>query len=132
MHEAAHGVLDAGSSYAKGDLRGVLTAGVTIIKELTNTPERREIYRRTMTSPADVIQLSGCKDYQTSADTMEGVSIPQTLTFVVFLSCGRDGLMIGTTNWGDELGLSAGSSDATTAELQVFVVQFEGVVGSAI
>jgi hypothetical protein len=45
-----------------------------LVKGIANTPERRQNYRRTMTSPADVIQLSGCKDYQTSADAIEGVN----------------------------------------------------------
>ena len=73
LREAAHGILDAKTSYSRGDLNGVLKAGVELVKDFTNTPEKRETFRRTMTSPADVIQLSGCKDYQTSADTMEGV-----------------------------------------------------------
>lgn len=59
-----------------------------------------------MTSPADVIQLNGCKDHQTSADTMEGVPCSYT-----------DVLMIGTTYRGDELGFSTGAFTATTAEL---------------
>ena len=76
LHDAAHGILDAGTAYARGNLQGVLTAGIELVKEITTTPEKRQNYRKTMTSPADVIQLSGCKDYQTSADTMEGVHHP--------------------------------------------------------
>jgi hypothetical protein len=105
LREAAHGVLDARTSYARGDVNGVLKAGVALVKDLANTPEKRETFRRTMTSPADVIQLSGCKDYQTSADTMEGVRL-----CVVWL-------MIGTTYRGDELGIPTGSFKATAAEL---------------
>ena len=73
LHEAGHGLLGAGMAYMQGDVRGVLTAGTSLFKMLTTSQENLEDVRRTKTSPADVIQLSGCKNYQTSADTMEGV-----------------------------------------------------------
>lgn len=119
LHEAAHEVLDAGTSYARGDLGGLLMAGVTLVKELTNTPEKRELHRRTMTSPADVVQLSGCKDYQTSADTMEGVStIGFKFPFEHSFVCKPVlRLMVGTTDRGNELGLSASSPSGTATEL---------------
>jgi hypothetical protein len=58
-----------------------------------------------MTSLADVIQFSGRKDYQTSADAMEGVTIV------------RVSLTKGTTYRGNELGISAGTFTPTAAEL---------------
>ena len=78
LHDAAHGIINAGTAYARGNLQGVLTAGIELVKEVTSTPQKRQNYRKTMTSPSDVIQLSGCKDYQTSADTMEGVKSTET------------------------------------------------------
>ena len=73
LHEAARGLLGAGMAYEQRDIPGLLTVGTTLIKQLTATEEKRKQYRKTKTSPADVVQLSGCKDYQNSADTMEGV-----------------------------------------------------------
>lgn len=107
LREAAHGLLDVQTSYAKGDIQGLLTAGITLVKDITTTPEKLQTFRRTMTSPADVIQFSGCKDYQTSADAMEGVTIVQI------------SLNKGTTYRSNELGISAGPSTSTAAELQV-------------
>lgn len=75
LHKAAHGVLGVGRAYSRGDVQGLLTSGISLVKELITTDDEREIYRRSKASSADVIQLSGCKDYQTSTDTMEGVSI---------------------------------------------------------
>jgi metacaspase-1 len=75
LHKAAHGVVGAGIAYSRGDVQGLLASGISLVKELTTTQDEREIYRRSKASSADVIQLSGCKDYQTSADTMEGVCI---------------------------------------------------------
>ena len=73
LHEAGHGLLDALNAYKQHDLNHVLLDGASIVKTFTRTEQSREESRRTRTSPADVIQLSGCKNYQTSADTFEGV-----------------------------------------------------------
>lgn len=73
MHEAGRGFLDAAQSYQQGDLKKVFEDGASIIKSFTRTHEKRDEIRKTRTSPADVIQLSGCKNYQTSADAVEGV-----------------------------------------------------------
>jgi metacaspase-1 len=73
LHEAGRGLLDAVKSFSKGDFIRVITAGVSIVKSITREPETREYIRQTKTSPADVIQLSGCKNYQTSSDTVEAV-----------------------------------------------------------
>lgn len=73
LHEAGHGLLDAYQSYQSGQITQVLADGASIVKAFTRTKEDRERIRVTRTSPADVIQMSGCKNYQTSADTVEGV-----------------------------------------------------------
>jgi metacaspase-1 len=76
IHDAGHGLLDAGLAYARGDVRGVISAGTSLLRRFTRTKEEREKSRIAKTSPADVIQFSGCKDYQTAADTSEAVFPP--------------------------------------------------------
>jgi len=66
--------LNAGVSYARGDIEGLISAGLTLFNKVTKGKEAREISRRTKSSPADVIQFSGCKDYQKAADTVAAVS----------------------------------------------------------
>ena len=68
LREAGHNVLDAAKAYSRGDLTRVIADGTSIIKSLTRDNESRERIRQTKTSPADVIQLSGSKSYETSAD----------------------------------------------------------------
>jgi metacaspase-1 len=75
MHEAAKGLLNAGVSYARGDVDGLLSAGMLLFNKVTRGKEAREKTRLTKSSPADVIQLSGCKDYQKSADTVAAVRL---------------------------------------------------------
>lgn len=75
LRDAGHGILDATKSYANGDVRGVIQAGTSLIRMFTRTDESRERTRRAKTSPADVIQLGGCKDYQKSSDTTEAVCL---------------------------------------------------------
>jgi metacaspase-1 len=65
--------LDAAKSYSQGDLSTALVDGTSIVKILTRSKETREKIRQTRTSPADVIQMSGSKNYETSADAFEGV-----------------------------------------------------------
>ncbi|KAK9454931.1 Metacaspase-1A [Dipodascopsis uninucleata] len=70
--EAGMGLLSAFSSYTQGNLGGAISSVGGIIKSFTNRNSgATEMTRRTKTSPADVISLSGCKDSQTSADTQE-------------------------------------------------------------
>jgi metacaspase-1 len=61
--------MDAGVSYARGDSRGLLSTGVSLFCKMTRGKKAREKSRRTKSSPADVIQLSGCKDYEKAKDT---------------------------------------------------------------
>jgi len=70
--EAGQGVLSAVSSYARGDMGGVMSSGMKLFKTATGSTQKAEKYAKaTRTSPADVISWSGCKDSQTSADTQE-------------------------------------------------------------
>ncbi|THV07391.1 hypothetical protein K435DRAFT_772718 [Dendrothele bispora CBS 962.96] len=70
--EAGQGLLSAVSSYARGDMGGVFNSAKGLFKTVTGSNKQAtEVTRRTKTSPADVIQWSGCKDSQTSADTQE-------------------------------------------------------------
>lgn len=75
IRDAAKGILNAGISYSRGDIGGIVSAGLTLFNKATRGKEAREISRRTKSSPADVIQFSGCKDYEKAADTVaDGVA----------------------------------------------------------
>ncbi|KAG6813410.1 Ca(2+)-dependent cysteine protease [Tricholoma furcatifolium] len=70
--EAGQGLLSAVTSYARGDMSGVLQSAMGLVKTVTGGAQKAErIARATKTSPADCISWSGCKDSQTSADTQE-------------------------------------------------------------
>jgi hypothetical protein len=69
--EAGQGLLSAISSYARGDIGGVLGAGMDFFKKATTGQDAVERAKRTKTSPADVIMWSGSKDTQTSQDAVE-------------------------------------------------------------
>ena len=72
LAEAGQGLLSAGLSYARGDIGGMIKGLVGILKTATGGQKKADEYaRQTRTSPADVISWSGCKDSQTSADTVE-------------------------------------------------------------
>lgn len=75
LAEAGQGLLGAGLSYLRGDISGVMKTGQALFKKITAGQGATEKARRTKTSPADVIQFSGCKDNQTSADAFEQVSL---------------------------------------------------------
>jgi len=76
LAEAGQGLLQSGMAYMNGDTKGALTGLVSLIKQAAGTNKKAEEYaKQTRTSPADAISWSGCKDNQTSADTVEaGVS----------------------------------------------------------
>lgn len=66
------GLMGMASSYAKKDMGGLLKGGMGILRAATGGAQKAgEKARKTKTSPADVISWSGCKDSQTSADTVE-------------------------------------------------------------
>lgn len=72
LAEAGQGLLGAGLSYARGDMGGVMKGLGGLLKTATGSNKKADAYaRQTRTSSADVISWSGCKDSQTSADTVE-------------------------------------------------------------
>ncbi|EPS39180.1 hypothetical protein H072_7073 [Dactylellina haptotyla CBS 200.50] len=70
--EAASGLLGALAAYGKKDMMGVASSLGGFLKKATTGSSANDVSKRTKTSPADVIQWSGSKDVQTSADTVEG------------------------------------------------------------
>ncbi|KZT42184.1 peptidase C14 [Sistotremastrum suecicum HHB10207 ss-3] len=69
---AGQDILGAGMAYMRGDMSGVFKGVTSLFKTATGNNAKAEQYARaTRTSPADVISWSGCKDSQTSADTVE-------------------------------------------------------------
>lgn len=80
--EAGQGLLSAVTSYARGDMGGVLKSALGLYKTAGGSTQKAEKYARaTKTSPADVISWSGCKDSQTSADTQEGGQATGAMSF---------------------------------------------------
>jgi len=71
LKESGSGLLKAFDAYSKKDAGGILSAGLGIIKTATIGKRADKHAKETRTSPADVIQWSGSKDEQTSADTTE-------------------------------------------------------------
>lgn len=64
--EAAQGLFQAISSYAKGDMGGVASSIFGLAKSAYNGDDAYKKTVATRTSPADVIMWSGSKDDQTS------------------------------------------------------------------
>ena len=90
LAEAAQGLLQSGMAYMNGDTKGALTGLVSLFKQAAGTNKEAEEYaKRTRTSPADVISWSGCKDNQTSADTVEAGENTGAMSFVSIALCLR-------------------------------------------
>lgn len=70
------GYVNAGHSKARRDIQSIITVGTTLFNK---TKDAREKARRKDSSPADVVLLSGCKDYKKAVDT---VTSAVTLYFV--------------------------------------------------
>ncbi|POS84611.1 p20 subunit of caspase, partial [Erysiphe pulchra] len=66
--EASMGLLGAFVSYTQGDLVGVASNLIGLLRRATTGEHAHEKTKATKTSPADVIMWSGSKDDQTSAD----------------------------------------------------------------
>jgi len=80
--EAGQGLFSAATSYMKGDMGGVMSGMSSVFKSATGSGKKADEYsRQTRTSPADVISWSGCKDSQTSADTVEAGSATGAMSF---------------------------------------------------
>jgi len=70
--EIGQGLMGMVSSYAKKDMGGLLKGGLGILRAAGGGSQKADEYtKKTKTSAADVISFSGCKDSQTSADTVE-------------------------------------------------------------
>lgn len=69
--DAGQGLLSAASSYARGDMGGVMQSVTGFVRTATTGRSAQARARQTKTSPADAISWSGCKDSQTSADAVE-------------------------------------------------------------
>jgi len=118
LAEAGQGLLGAVSSYAKGDISGVINAGTSLFKKITTGKGAQERARQTKTSPADVIQFSGCKDNQTSADAVEAVSFLIQFLWTMLTQ------LLGTSDRGHELGFQRGVVTSTSTELSFVVGQY--------
>uniref|UniRef100_A0A060T8P4 Metacaspase-1 n=1 Tax=Blastobotrys adeninivorans TaxID=409370 RepID=A0A060T8P4_BLAAD len=68
LKDAGTGALSALNSYAQGNIGGVFKTVSGLVKKATVGNRAEQITRQTRTSPADVIQIAGCRDDQTSAD----------------------------------------------------------------
>ena len=66
--EAGQGLLGAITSYARGDMSGVVGTTVDFFKKATRGSDAYNKTMQTKTSPADVIMWSGSRDDQTSQD----------------------------------------------------------------
>ncbi|KAF9267795.1 hypothetical protein L218DRAFT_954986 [Marasmius fiardii PR-910] len=80
--EAGQGLLSAVTSYARGDMGGVMSSAMGLFKTATGQNQKaQKRARETKTSPADCISWSGCKDSQTSADTVEAGSATGAMSY---------------------------------------------------
>jgi hypothetical protein len=79
--EAGMGLFSALQAYSRGDISSVTSSALGIAKRITAGKSADEKAMRTKTSPADVIQWSGSKDNQTSADATEGGQATGAMSF---------------------------------------------------
>ncbi|KAF3911880.1 Metacaspase-1A [Arthrobotrys entomopaga] len=89
--EAASGLLGALSAYGKKDMMGVASSLGGFLKKATSGNSAHEVSKRTKTSPADVIQWSGSKDVQTSADTVEGGEATGAMSYAFINALKKNG-----------------------------------------
>ena len=76
VRETAKSLFNAGVSYARGDMDAIVSVGLQLFNKVTKGKEAKEKSLRTKSSEADVIQFSGCKDYEKAADTFAAVISP--------------------------------------------------------
>lgn len=70
--DAGKGLLEAGLAYAaSGNREAALSSIMELGQQLFKTRKVEDTNREELSSPADVIMFSGCKDDQTSADAQE-------------------------------------------------------------
>src|SRR5258708_37377897 len=71
LAEAGQGLLSTGMTFLKGDKKGAMKGLIDVVKTTAKKNSAAGNAKHTRTSPADAISWSGCKDNQTSADTVE-------------------------------------------------------------
>jgi len=86
LMEAGQGLLGAASSYARGDIGGVVQSVAGFVRGATAGRSAQQRSRQIKTSPADVISWSGCKDSQTSADAVEGGVATGAMSYAFILA----------------------------------------------
>ncbi|EWC45522.1 metacaspase-1A [Drechslerella stenobrocha 248] len=89
--EAANGLLGAFAAYNKDGLSGMASTLGGFIKKAKNSSSADTISKRTKTSPADVVQWSGSKDVQTSADTVEGGEATGAMSYAFINALKKNG-----------------------------------------
>lgn len=67
--EGAQGLMGAVSAYTQGDIGTAFKSVGGFLKKATTGRQAEQKSRQLKFSPADVVQISGCKDSQTSADS---------------------------------------------------------------
>lgn len=83
LAEAGQGLLTSGVAYLRGDKKAALSGIIGLVKSAAGSNSKAdEKTKQTRTSPADVISWSGCKDDQTSADTVEAGKSTGAMSFV--------------------------------------------------
>ncbi|KAF8340614.1 peptidase C14, caspase domain-containing protein [Cantharellus anzutake] len=87
LAEAGQGLLNTGLTYLKGDKKGALKGLFNVVKTAAGKNNAAaEHAKQTRTSPADAISWSGCKDSQTSADTVEAGQSTGAMSYA-FIKC---------------------------------------------
>ncbi|KAJ1033142.1 hypothetical protein NDA13_001140 [Ustilago tritici] len=71
MAGVGKGLMGAAMNYARGDVMGMAKGLLSTLTTAKNTNGAEDMTKKTRSSGADVVMLSGCKDSQTSADATE-------------------------------------------------------------
>jgi hypothetical protein len=75
LAEAGQGVLNAGMSYLRGDVSGMISGLMNVGKSaMGSNSNAQNVTRQTRTSPADVVMWSGCKDSQTVSGRLKSLA----------------------------------------------------------
>jgi len=86
LAEAGQGLLTTGMDYFKGNKKAAIRDLVNVVKTTVQKNSAVSNSRQTRTSPADAISWSGCKDNQTSADTVEAGQSTGAMSYA-FIKC---------------------------------------------
>lgn len=90
LADVGQGALGAVMDYARGDIGGMLSSLTGAAKRVMNANSgAAERNRTNKYSPADVIQWSGCKDTQTSADATENGTATGAMSYAFITALSR-------------------------------------------